>query len=123
MLGAAGLATLLFLASCGDNAPAPANEVHVREQGFQPNDISVRPGEKVSWVNIIESSDNIRTVTSGSPDDSASIALLFDEVLRGPESGEFFGERFEFRFDDPGDYRYFSRFPSSNQFTGIVRVR
>ena len=58
MLGAVGLTVLAVLWSCGDDAPAPPNEVRIRSQSFQPNDISIRPGEKVSWVNIIEFSDN-----------------------------------------------------------------
>ena len=123
MLGAAGLVALLVLGSCGDDAPGPDHEVRVETARFFPNQLDIRPGESVRWVNILpKSPDNIRTVTDGMPD-STMAGSEFDVSLQGHESGEAVGESYTRTFGGRGDFPYFTRFPSSNQFTGIVRVR
>ena len=118
------LAALLVLVSCGDDEPPGADhEIKIRAMDFFGNDLSIRPGETVEWVNTLARPDT-RTVTSGRPtDDVSTHGLLFDETLLGHKDGEAFGQRFTFKFEDPGEYVYFTRLPGDNQFTGIIRVQ
>ena len=118
------LAALLILVSCGeDDPPGPDHQIKIRTMDFIQQDLPVRPGETVEWVNTLPR-PNTRTVTSGRPTDPDSThGLLFDETLLGYKDGEAFGQRFTMKFEDPGEYPYFTRLPDDNQFTGIIRVQ
>ena len=118
------LAAFLILVSCGeDDPPGADHEIKIRIVDFIQRDLPVRPGETVEWVNTL-ARPNTRTVTSGRPTDPDSTqGLLFDVTLLGYKAGEAFGQRFRFKFEDAGDYPYFTRLPGDNQFTGIIRVQ
>ncbi len=80
----------------------------IEKLDFVPSEIVVAPGATVAWVNT----DKVdHTVTSGvrdAPDD------LFNETLVA-------GERFEYVFDEPGEYEYFCSLHPGME--GIVFVR
>lgn len=88
---------------------ASAAEVTVEMLGhsFMPDEVNIRTGDTVTWVNV-EDHDDLHTVTSqdGGPLDSGTIAR---------------GDSFTFTFTSAGNYPYLCTV-HDNMF-GIVRVR
>jgi plastocyanin len=129
MTGRLGLGTLLvagLLAPGCDNTEFPeANEeVRIEEGRFFPVPVEVSAGGTVRWVNILpRSAENVRTVTSGSPEDSAAAGALFDVTLEGRDTGEVEGDAFTYRFNERGTFAYFSRNPETPVLKGTVIVR
>jgi plastocyanin len=86
-LGVFGLCTLLM---AGIGHAAPNTEVQIRDFAFEPQSLSVAIGSEVTWVNDDEE----------------------PHLVVGP-AGDFksqpldTGDRFSFRFDKPGTYKYF----------------
>jgi plastocyanin len=119
------MASVILLSACEDqDFPQAEHEVRIEEGRFFPKDPEIRAGSSVRWVNILpKAPENVRTVTSGTPADSTSWGLLFDEVLDGREVGEVEGDAFIHTFRTPGSYPYFSRFPEEPVLTGTVVVR
>jgi len=121
---ALALGVLVLGTSCGDDSTKVDADVEVRIERarFFPNEVSISPGAKVRWVNVLpRSAENERTVTSGTKDDPDA-GSLFDVTLKGYASGEPEGETFVFEFDEPAVYHYFSRLPTGEEFTGTVTV-
>ena len=119
------LAPALFIVACDDDPVVPrvSREIRVERARFFSNDVSIGVGGKIRWVNILaRSAENRRTVTSGTGPDDHEAGDLFDTTLEGHPSGEAEGQDFIFQFNETGEYRYFSRLPSGEEFTGIVRV-
>lgn len=115
------------LAACGDEKgtlPLADVEVRIETGRFFPKDLDLRPGNTVRWVNILpRSPENIRTVTSGAPEDSVTGTLFDSGDLQGRESGEVEGDDFIFKFTERGTYPFFSRYPAGNELRGTVLVR
>lgn len=89
--GQAGLAAAEGMESSSE----PGVAVTIRTFQFQPAQIEVKAGTRVTWIN----QDDIRhTVTSGSPDKKDG---RFDFSLAGKET------KFTFTFAQPGTYTYF----------------
>ena len=118
---------LSFLACSDTNFPKADHEVRIEDGRFFPKDPDIQRGDSVRWVNFLPRSPNddadVRTVTSGTPQDSTSAGALFDAVLKGHEVGEVEGDDFIWIFNDPGEFPYFSRFPEGAELTGTVVVR
>jgi plastocyanin len=87
LLGTFGLCTLLM---AGIGHAAPNTEVQIRDFAFEPQSLPVAIGSEVTWVNDDEE----------------------PHLVVGP-AGDFksqpldTGDRFSFRFDKPGTYKYF----------------
>ncbi len=95
-------------------ASAPAGVINVNMQDFlfSPAEITIEPQTVVRWTNL-EFIDH--TVTSQTSPGSLVPSGLFD-------SGNMaFGDVFEFRFTQPGDYSYFC-IPHGSSMQGMVRV-
>ncbi len=93
--------TALF--GCGSAGPvppvaaqaAPDAAVNIQTFQFQPGDLTVRAGARVTWTN----QDDIgHTVTSGTPENRDR---RFDTPLNGK------GAKFSHTFGQPGTYTYF----------------
>lgn len=91
------------LVGCGSAGPvvpaaaqaAPDASVNVQTFQFQPGDLAVRAGTRVTWTN----QDDIgHTVTSGTPESRDG---RFDSPLRAK------GAKFSQNFGQPGTYTYF----------------
>ena len=91
------------LAGCGSAGPAvpataqaaPEAAVTVQTFQFQPGDLAVRAGTRVTWTN----QDDIgHTVTSGTPENRDR---RFDSPLNSK------GAKFSHTFTQPGTYTYF----------------
>jgi plastocyanin len=95
--------------------------IEIQTAQFFPREVHSMPGRPVRWVNrLSRSAQNERTVTSGTGPDDPDAGALFDELVVGFAEGE--EDDFVFRFDEPGEYPYFSRLPSGEEFTGTVTV-
>jgi plastocyanin len=101
--------------SSGGTAPTPAAatggqaEVVMRNRTFQPAEITVAPGTKVTWTN----EDNYpHTVTSGTRNNPTG---LFDS---GNVAG---GATFSYTFEEPGTYPYYCRIHQGMDGTVIVK--
>jgi plastocyanin len=74
----------------GTGRASPSTEVQIRDFAFEPSTLSVAIGSEVTWVNADEE----------------------PHLVVGP-AGDFksqpldTGDRFSFRFDKPGTYKYF----------------
>ncbi len=84
--------------AAGENmepSPQAGPTVTIRTFQFQPNQLDVKAGTQVTWIN----QDDIRhTVTSGTPEKRDG---RFDAPLAGK------GTKFSFTFTQPGTYAYF----------------
>jgi plastocyanin len=111
------------LFACGDDEPPSADyTVVIQEFRFFESSLAVPVGSTVRWVNS-NPRDSVRTVTSGSGPADSTAGAVFDQTLRGRESGEVEGEDFIYQFEDRGSYAYFSRLPRGSEFTGLVVVQ
>ena len=90
------------LASKGDpgrNPPGSPNHVcRVGQDGYEPDEMSVRPGHTVTWVNKDVDAHTITSGTSESGPDG-----MFDSGLVRA------GSSFSYRFQRRGQYRYFCK--------------
>jgi plastocyanin len=119
----AGALAAFGLFACGDDEPPSADyTVVIQEFRFFENSIVVPAGSTVRWVNL-NPRDSVRTVTSGSGPADTAAGAVFDQTLRGYESGKVEGEDFIYQFDDRGSYAYFSKLPRGSEFTGLVVVQ
>lgn len=105
---------LLFLISCSPHTGSDADElrtetVEIKMFSFKPEVLKIPAGTKVVWINR----DQIEhSVTHGTPEDRE------DKIL---DSGLFTkGEKYEFVFEEPGEYRYFCT--RHNSMKGVVKV-
>lgn len=105
---------LLFLISCsphtGSYADEPRTEtVEIKLFSYNPEVLKIPAGTKVVWINR----DQIEhSVTHGTPENKK------DKIL---DSGFFTkGEKYEFVFEEPGEYRYFCN--RHNSMKGVVKV-
>ena len=120
----AGLALLLGTTACSeDSAPRVDAEIDVRRTAFFPAQVFIKPGARVRWVNVVEPVEGPRTVTSGSGPGDPDAGMLFDVTLQPRSSGQASGEEYVRRFEEPGNYLYFSRLPQGEEFTGVVVVQ
>lgn len=116
----------MLLPGCGgnDNFPKATQEIQIQDGRFFPASPAIPAGSTVRWVNTLpRSAENVRTVTSGTPDDTTSWGGLFDVTLEGRAPGETEGDDFIYRFDERGSYPYFSRYPDPPQLMGTVVVQ
>jgi len=123
-----GFAAVLCLAlsfSCGsDNGPRVDTRIRVERFRFFPNQVDVRPGTRVRWVNVERrANDATFSVTSGTGPDDPEAGALFDRTLLGAPQGEPEGDDFIYKFDERGTFFYFSRLPEGGEFMGRVTVR
>ena len=83
-------------ASSGGNIPstiAEGNQVIIKDFSFNPGEINVKIGDKVTWIN----NDNVKhTVTSDSGDE------LNSELFGN-------GEKYEHVFNVAGEYNYYCK--------------
>lgn len=101
------VATAVALAGCasettggaagGESAQVGGAAISVNGIAFKPASLGILAGDAVTWT-LDEPTEH--TVTAGTP---AAPLGTFDEVLRKE------GDRFEFAFEDPGDYPFFCR--------------
>jgi plastocyanin len=124
LLGGAGI-VLLLAAGCGsDTAPKADAEVRIQTARFFPDPVEIRPGDTVRWVNTLSrSTENRRTVTSGTGPNDPQAGAAFDDTLQGYPPGSAEGQSVIHEFDDPGTYPYFSRIPQGAEFSGTIVVR
>jgi plastocyanin len=119
----AGVLAASALLACGSDEPPSADfTVEIQEFRFFEKALVVPVGSTVRWVNS-NPRDSLRTVTSGSGPADTTAGAMFDQTLRGRESGQVEGEDFIFKFEDRGSYAYFSRLPRGSEFTGSVVVQ
>ncbi len=85
--------------------------VSIQNIAFNPNNITVRVGTTVMWMNN-ETSPVPHTVTSGTPNSPSG---LFDSGTLNP------GQNFQFTFNTPGTFAYFCRSHGA-AMTGTVIV-
>ena len=111
------LASIVYVACNGDNgmgSPNPGNNsnaVSVKDDFFNPANITIARGTAVTWT---WRGSNSHSVTSGMPSD-ANAGSLFDH---GPvNSGAF-----QFTFNNTGTFNYFCRVHGS-AMTGTVTVQ
>ncbi len=99
----AGIAVVIALAGCGTSGSsarpaaqaAPAAAVTIQTFQFQPGELTVQVGTRVTWTN----QDAItHTVTSGTPE-------ARDGRFNSPLAGQ--GTKFAYTFTQPGTYPYF----------------
>jgi plastocyanin len=121
----AALALFVGTVACSeDSTPDVAVEIDVRRDAFFPaTNVFVKPGSRVRWVNVVEPVEGARTVTSGTGPEDPAAGVLFDVILQPRESGEAVGDEFVYRFNDPGNYPYFSRLPQGEEYSGWVIVQ
>ena len=86
-LGAFGLCVLF---SAGTGRASPNAEVQIRDFAFEPPTLSVATGSEVTWVNRDEEPH-----------------LVVDPAGGFKSQPLDTGDRYSFRFDKPGTYRYF----------------
>jgi plastocyanin len=99
-----GMVVVVALAGCGASGPggrpvsaqaAPAAAVTIQTFQFQPGELTVTAGTRVTWTN----QDAItHTVTSGTPETR-------DGKFNSPLAGQ--GTKFAYTFAQPGTYTYF----------------
>lgn len=84
----------------GDGSRVTADAtVIIRNLAFQPDEVTINPGQRVRWIN----DDEIEhTTTSGAPE-SDNAGDVWDSGLLQP--GEFYVRQ----FDQEGEYAYFCR--------------
>lgn len=110
------------LAGCNDTKKQADYTIDIQTLQFFPNQISIRVGSTVRWVNI-NPRDSVRTVTSGTGPEDSTAGSLFDSTLHGYLPGDPEGESFIYQFVDRGTYFYFSRLPARTPFFGRVEVQ
>jgi plastocyanin len=107
------VATLIGYSGAGRVPPATAQAarqvaVEIKTFQFQPGDLAVRAGTRVTWTNL----DDIgHTVTSGTPDTR-------DGRFNAPLASQ--GATFSSTFTEPGTYSYFC--DRHQSMRGQVRV-
>jgi plastocyanin len=110
------------LAACNEDKKQADYTIDIQTLQFFPNQLSVRVGSTVRWVNI-NPRDSVRTVTSGTGPEDSTAGALFDATLRGYLPGDPEGEDFVYQFQDRGTVFYFSRYPTRMPFSGRVEVQ
>lgn len=104
------LLAVVFLAGCPASPPEAivppppepgVTDVSIRDFAFIPDEITIRAGESVRWINL-EPTLIAHTSTSGDPGDDDT-GVIWDSGLLVP--GEFFTQR----FINPGEFIYFCR--------------
>lgn len=104
-LAAASVGSLTVAAQGPETGPT----VTIRTFQFEPNQIEVRTGTGITWIN----QDDIRhTITSGTPENRDG---RFDAPLAGK------GTKFSFTFMQPGTYSYFC--DRHQHMRGEIRVQ
>lgn len=110
------------VAACGDDDVAPATstnptepassttEVTVRDDGFEPANVTIAPGHTVKW-NYAGSAN--RSVTSGTGSSDPGVGASFDQELSGSNPS------FETKFIATGIFPYFSK---DGTATGTITV-
>lgn len=115
---------VLSLACSSTTEPQVAATVRVETARFFPDQVEVSPGAQVRWYNFLaQGAGTDRTVTSGTGPGDENAGDLFDEVLGGYAQGQPEGDSFIYEFNEPGEYKYFSRLPGGAEFFGTVVVR
>jgi len=104
LVSLAGMVAAIALAGCGTSGAgarpvaaqaAPSAAVTIQTFQFQPGDLAVQAGTRVTWTN----QDAItHTVTSGTPETR-------DGRFNSPLAGQ--GTTFAYTFTQPGTYPYF----------------
>jgi plastocyanin len=122
-----------------NNAPAPRNEslqnpaavsantVEIDSDGFSPNEIKIKAGDTVTWVNKdtvphwpATAAHPTHTVYPGSDITkcgTAAQASIFDAC-----KGLAQGESYSFKFDQKGDWKYHDHLKPMAPFFGSVTV-
>jgi plastocyanin len=121
----AALASCIALAACGGGS---GTEVDLRGHEFAPSTITVVVGATVKWTN---DTDEVHTVTAyqdGVPAGGsyfASGGAKSEREARDDLDASLIdrGETFEFRFTNPGTYRYFCIPHESQGMKGTVVVK
>src|SRR4029453_18805749 len=99
-----GMVVVVALAGCGASGPggrpvsaqaAPAAAVTIQTFQFQPGELTVTAGTRVTWTNQDAIPHN---VTSGTPETR-------DGKFNSPLAGQ--GTKFAYTFAQPGTYTYF----------------
>lgn len=102
---------LFFLISYSPHTGSKAGEtrtetVEIKLFSFNPEVLKIPAGTKVVWINR----DQIEhSVTQGGSEDNILDSGFFTK-----------GEKFEFVFEEPGEYRYFCN--RHNSMKGVVKV-
>ena len=108
LLSLVALAVIISMTSTSAFADHPTAEVRiapgsnvpgceVNDECFMPHEVSIDPDGEVTWIN---DGTSPTTVTSGTADGGPD--GLFDSGLIQP------GQSFSFKFEDAGEYHYFS---------------
>jgi plastocyanin len=87
----------------------PEVQVQIVNGAFDPQDVTVTAGTKVTWTNNDSAGHTITSGTSGNP------SGLFDSGNVAP------GQTFSFVFDTPGTYNYYSSYDQGMAGTVIVQ--
>jgi plastocyanin len=86
-------------------------EVSMQNIQFEPAEVSVAPGDTVTWVN-----------DESVPHDVAQTSGPGGEFSSGPEGGMSDGDTFEHTFEEPGTYEYVCRVHAPGM-AGTITVR
>ncbi len=94
--------------------------VRIKNLGFDPTDITIRPGTTVRWVNEDPFSHDVTsgTVVSGRRARQVAKSRTPDGRFHSGAYGQ--GKTYERRFDKTGEYPYFCTIHPI--MTGVVRV-
>jgi plastocyanin len=106
---------LFTLLSLGALAPfASANNVTINVTGFSfvPSEVSINPGDTVTWQWI----DGFHTVTSGAASTCPGAGALYDAPVDPSHT------TFVFTFNESGSYPFFCRPHESMGMKGVVKV-
>ncbi len=81
----------------------------VSEKGFKPNNLSVKPGSQVKWINEGVQTHSISFRLSTNIENMSAV----DQKINS-------GESMTFKFEKPGDFAYFDR---SSIASGRIEVK
>jgi plastocyanin len=91
--------------------PQTEAEVIVKDESFQPNELTVAEGTTVTWVNEDETGHTVTNGEGGAP----AAEALFDEPLST-------GQAVTYTFEDPGTYQVTCKVHRDMQMTVTVEA-
>jgi plastocyanin len=102
---------LIIANTSGNNSSEPEKAVVyivpgatlLTDTAYNPNPIEIVRGQTVLWIN---EDSGFHTVTSGEINDPNS-GILFDSGLNGPTMISSKGKTFSYKFDLPGEFKYY----------------
>jgi plastocyanin len=119
--GTGVLGALVLSIACGDDGPSSSDDdtreprnyaVTVDDGDFFPNEITIAPGDSITWTWRL---NDDHSVTSGTSPGDGQDPRMFDSGIQ--DSGNF-----GFRFPSQGSFTYFCREHWDMGMTGRVNV-